>query len=109
MTTDQNQRERTAAARSVREYLAMLEHTSGGDLSEILDDGYGADGKIASLSVEDLRILSDDARLGAQGQAKREEECVPDDLCPECRGQITSWFCEPCGNTGKVTRSAEPS
>lgn len=23
-------------------------------------------------------------------------------LCPECRGQITSWFCEPCGNTGKV-------
>lgn len=28
-------------------------------------------------------------------------------LCPECRGQITSWFCEPCGNTGKVTGSAE--
>lgn len=26
-------------------------------------------------------------------------------LCPECRGMLTSWFCEPCGNTG----SGEPS
>lgn len=62
-----------------------------------------ADAAIAALR----RTVQDDRTL--QGQAKLEEECVPDDLCPECCGMITSWFCEPCGNTGKVTRSGDPS
>lgn len=28
-----------------------------------------------------------------------------DELCPECRGELTSWFCDTCGNTGLVKTS----
>ena len=56
----QEARERSAAARSVREYMAMLEHNGVLDEGDetVLDDGYGADRKIAELLARDLRFLS---------------------------------------------------
>lgn len=42
------------------------------------------------------------ARIDFDGLTNHNER---EQLCPECWGLITSWFCEPCGNTGKVTGS----
>lgn len=79
------------------------------EIDGVLDDGWHHEGETdlcPSCSDEAIsrRIehISDYPEPGS-GTLRAETD---EQLCPECRGQITSWFCEPCGNTGRVTGSA---
>lgn len=49
-------------------------------------------GKYIEADPDSLRVLL----------AALPETPTTDDLCPECHGGVTSYFCDRCGNTGRV-------